>query len=101
MWKQNLQNSENLSFYKEIKIKFKTENYLMSERNISFRKEVTKLRISNHDPMVERGQYFSSKLPRDERFCSTCSDHKIEDKKHFIIECDFYNQERNALSLWF
>ena len=51
--------------------------------------------------MVERGRYFSPKLPRDERFCSTCSDNKIEDEKHFIIDCDFYNQERNALSLWF
>ena len=73
----------------------------MSERNIAFRKEVTKLRISNHDLMIERGRYFSPKLPRDERFCSTFSDNKIEDEKHCIIDCDFYNQERNALSLWF
>ena len=101
LWRQKLQNSEKLSFYKEIKIKYEPENYLMSERNISFRKEVTKLRISNHDLMIERGRYFSPKLPRDERFCSTCSDNKIEDEKHFIIDCDFYNQERNALSLWF
>ena len=51
--------------------------------------------------MIERGRYFSPKLPRDERFCSTCSDNKIEDEKYFIIDCDFYNQERNALSSWF
>ena len=56
---------------------------------------------SNHDLMIERGRYFSPKLPRDERFCSTCSDHKINDEKHFIIDCEFCNQERNALSLWF
>ena len=71
----------------------------MSERNITSRKKVTKLRISNHDLMIGRGRYFSPKLPRDERFCSSCLDNKIEDEKHFIIDCDFYNQERNALSL--
>ena len=25
----------------------------------------------------------------------------MEDEKYFIIDCDFYNQERNGLSLWF
>ena len=25
----------------------------------------------------------------------------MEDEKHFIIDCDFYDQERNGLSLWF
>ena len=45
--------------------------------------------------MIKRGRYFPPKL--------LCSDHKTEDEKHFIIDCtcDFYNQERNSLSLWF
>ena len=50
--------------FKEIKIlqKYKTtyeaEDYLKSVQNISFRKELTKLRISNHILLVEKGKYY-------------------------------------------
>ena len=32
------------------------ENYLKSVKNISFRKDLTKLRIYNHNLLIERGR---------------------------------------------
>ena len=54
--------------------------------NISFRKELTKLRISNRNLSIERGQYCSPKLPREERLCSLCSECKLEDEKYFLLD---------------
>ena len=39
----------------------------MSIKNISFRKELSQLRINNHYRLVERGRYCSPRLPREER----------------------------------
>ena len=72
----------------------------MSIRNISFRKELTKLRI-NDSLLIERGRYCSSKVPREERICSTFLDNKLEDEKHFLLDYPFWNEERNTLKLWF
>ena len=46
IWREIMENSEKLSFYRGIKSNYETENYLISVKNISFRKELTKLRIS-------------------------------------------------------
>ena len=27
--------------------------------------------------------------------------YKLENEKHFLLDCLFYNEERNALKLWF
>ena len=95
-----LENSEKLSFYREIKSNYKPENYLISVKNISFRKELTQLRVSNHNLLIERGRYCTPKLPREERRCSLCSECKLEDENHFLIDCPFYNEEKNSLKLW-
>ena len=100
IWREKLENSEKLRFYSEIKSNYEYENYLESVENISFRKELTKLRISNHNLLIERGRYCSPKLPREERLCSFCSECKLEDEKHFLLDCQFYNEDRNSLKLW-
>ena len=92
--------SEKLIFYKEIKTKYEPEGYLSSQKNISLRKELTKLRISNHEIMIERGRYHSPKIPREERLCQICKN-KVEDEKHFIFKCILYDVERKNLELWF
>ena len=64
-WRSKLENSEKLIFYKEIKTKYEPEGYLSSQTNISLRKELIKLRISNHELMIEKGRYHSPKIPRE------------------------------------
>ena len=58
------------------------------------------LKVSNHILLIERGRYCSPKLPREEHLCSTCSKCRLEDEQHFLLDCPFYNEERNSLKLW-
>ena len=48
-------------------------------------KGLSKLRISAHVLLVERGRYFRPQIPRDQRVCATCN--KLEDEEHFILYC--------------
>ena len=87
-------------FYREIKSNYEPENYLISVKNISFRKELTKLRISSHRLLIESGRYCSPKLPREERLCSICSESRLyRRRKTFLLDCPFYNEERNSLKI--
>ena len=43
------------------------ENYLLVVKNTNVRRAVTKLRISDHDLMIEKGTY--SDTPKETRFC--------------------------------
>ena len=66
-------------------------------QNISFRKELTKLRIRNHILLIEKGRYYTPKIPREERFCPVCSTNSVESESHFLFDCAFYNEERKDL----
>ena len=46
---------------------------------------------------IERGRYGSKSTPVNQRICKLCSDGKVEDEFHFLIECPFYMYERNSL----
>ena len=54
----------------------------------------------NLNLLIERGRYCSSQLPREERLCSICSESRLEDEKHFLLDCLFYNEEKNSLKWW-
>lgn len=57
----------------------------------------SKLRVSAHTLMVEKGRYSSPKMPVHERICNQCDLNKVEDEYHFIIECSLYDSQRNKL----
>ena len=46
-------------------------------------KELTKIRISCHDLLIECERYFRSKIPQKERECNTCQIE--EDEEHFML----------------
>ena len=72
LWKSKTQHSKKLEFYRNIKTTYDAEDYLKSVQHISFRKELTKLRISNHVLFIEKRRYYTPKIPREERFCPGC-----------------------------
>ena len=45
----------------------------------------TKLRLSNHKLIIEKGRH--SNVNRDFRFCPFCP-YKVENEKHFLLECE-------------
>ena len=71
-----------LFFYKKLNIKFLTKPYL-SISNFEFRRLITKLRISDHVLLIEKGRHF--KIPREERLCQKCK--LLDDEIHFLLHC--------------
>jgi hypothetical protein len=48
-------------------------------------KNLTKLRISAHTLLIEKGRYFRPKLCWNLRLCSLCN--KIENEEHVLLFC--------------
>ena len=54
---------------------------------------MTKLRLSNHELMIEKGRHL--KLAISERKCPFCN--LVEDEAHFLMNCHIYTALRNDL----
>jgi hypothetical protein len=91
-WKNMISNSSKADTYKVFKITPKFEKYFECIKNIKHLKAFTKLRLSDHNLMIEEGRRRRPILPRNERLCNTCN--KLEDEIHFLIDCDKYKYER-------
>ncbi len=59
-----------------------------------FRSAFTKLRISAHSLMIEKGRHLNPKLPIDQRICTMCPLNEIEDESHFMLKCTYYSIPR-------
>ena len=89
-------NSEHskLRTYAKLKTEIGIEKYLSITENIIERTAITKIRLSNHDLMIEKGRHH--KLPPHERFCLFCKN-KIETEQHFMLECNTFENPREQL----
>jgi hypothetical protein len=67
------------------------ESYL-SISNFEYRKLITKLRISEHNLLIEKGRHLN--IPRDQRVCSHCK--CIDDEKHFLLHCMINSELRSS-----
>ena len=70
------------------------ETYLSNITSIKQRTALTKFRISNSVLMIEKGRH--SNIDKSLRFCPFCPD-KIEDEKHFLLECYVYKYLRSDM----
>jgi hypothetical protein len=73
---------ENQHFGKVKRTLLKVGSYL-SISNFEYRKLITKLRISEHNLLIEKGRH--SIIPIEQRLCSHCK--CIDDEKHFLLHC--------------
>ena len=76
-----------LRTYKRLKIKPGFENYLNIITSQKDRIALSKLRLSNHQLMIEKGRH--DKIPKDMRFCPFCKI-QVEDEIHFLMQCKTY-----------
>ena len=93
IWRNNLNNSQKLQLYSKIKTSYEPERYLNVIKNAKLKQALCKLRVSNHDLMIERGRYHKPKLPREQHLCPFCRDignKQVEDEMHFLCECLAY-----------
>ncbi len=51
---------------------------------------MTRLRISAHNLLFERGRYSRPALAVEERTCPVCADGQVEDELHFMTRCAKY-----------
>ena len=79
----NLVKNPILRTYDKIKHDFIMEPYL--------------LRCSSHTLAIEKGRHTKPRTDLSERLCLFCRSNKVEDEKHFIIECCLYSDERDRL----
>ena len=93
IWRNNLKNSQKLQLYSKIKTSYEPERYLNVIKNAKLKQALCKLRVSNHNLMIERGRYHKSKLPREQHLCPFCRDignKQVEEEMHFLCECPAY-----------
>ena len=83
-----------LRTYSLIKSDIGLEKYLSEVKNITDRTNMTKLRLSNHSLLIEKGRHL--KIEKNLRFCPFCP-RSIEDELHFVISCKTYKCQRKLL----
>ena len=70
------------------------ENYLTEIQNTKERTSITKLRLSNHGLMIEKGRHLN--IERHCRFCPFCP-RVVENEMHFLLECSCLSKIRAEL----
>ena len=104
-WQNELFNDNRKNFgnklrtYRTFKKNFGTEAYLLKNKNVIDRTNISRLRLSCHKLQIEIGRYNKGKnrTPPEERLCTVCTNRKCEDEYHFIMECDLYKNKRGEL----
>ena len=66
------------------------ENYLKCNYHRDFRQYLTKLRLSSHKFLVERGRWVKPKINYHERLCTLCDENDIEDEYHILMKCKYF-----------
>ena len=84
-----------LRFYKTLKSSFTQEPYKTNIHNKTQRAWLTRYRVSAVPNLgIESGRYTRPVTPVTSRICKYCSDHKIDDEKHAILECKTFSLKR-------
>ena len=71
------------------------EKYILTNANVDERISITKLRLSNHDLMIEKGRHL--KIEKTQRFCPFCPN-LIETEQHFLLQCKTFDILRAHLT---
>ena len=98
MWTEQVQNIHSnpiLRTYCNVKCNFGMETYLDAIKNYKYRVAMSQLRTSSHTLAIEYGRYTRPKTKIEDRKCSSC--HILEDERHFLIECNINQAERENL----
>ena len=85
-------NDNKLCTFSYVYNEFRLQSYLSLSLPKQITKELTKMRISSHDLLIEKGRYFRPKISRNDRKCSTCQ--VVEDEEHFMLFCNKFSNLR-------
>ena len=86
--------SSKLRTYGLLKTKIGREKYLVNITNLNDRTAISKIRLSNHNLMIEKGRHL--KIAKDKRYCPFCPG-AVETEKHFVLFCKSFAIARHTL----
>ena len=81
---QIVKETSKLRTYSQLKGSIGLEKYLLTITNTDDRSQLTKIRLSNHPVMIEKGRHQS--IEKQSRFCPFC-ENQVEDEIHFLLDC--------------
>ena len=87
LWQGQIPLYTKAATYKLFKDRIKFENYLTTIKNRKQRVTFTKLRLSDHNLLIEEGRRRRPRIPREQTLCPLCSQ-EVENEIHFLITCD-------------
>ena len=90
-WTNDLNNSAKCLLYKNYKESIKAEPFLKTLPE-KLAMTVLKYRCNNHKLPIEVGR--KQGIPREQRICKKCEMNVLGDEFHLILECPFFNAER-------
>jgi hypothetical protein len=72
-----------------------SQNYRSVLSSVKKKISIAKIRTNSHELHSETGCWSIPKTPRDERVCHLCDTKKVEDEKHFLLDCPTYTHIRS------
>ena len=93
-WLIAVQGTSKLRTYRRIKANLGLEEYL-SDIPIRSRRLISQIRCGSSFLRIEQGRW--EKLSREDRKCLVCVTGKVEDEKHFLLECYVYQRDRQTM----
>ena len=90
-----IEEGSKLRTYAKVKTGKGFEDYLSLIKHIETRTALTKIRLSNHDLMIETGRHQGIIL--NQRTFSLCNSNDIEDEAHLLLLCSTYSALRREL----
>lgn len=93
LWHVDKDNNGVLTLYVNLKVNFEYEAYLnILPSNLRF--FISKIRMCSHPLRIHTGRYGVNRVERNERYCTYCDMHDLEDEYHFVLICPRYNDIR-------
>ena len=96
-WVEDLSVSTKADTFKSFKTKVNFEKYLEDLKNRKHRVAMTKIRMSDHNLMIEDGRRLRPRIERSQRTCPICPN-SVEDECHFLVTCPIY-KDRDVIFL--
>ena len=94
-WKIGVLAKPKLRTYMHLKHNIKSEEYLLTHISRSQRSLLAQLRCGILPLRIETGRYVGEEP--NQRLCTMCNNNEIEDESHFILNCNFYQDDRKTL----
>jgi hypothetical protein len=97
MWcDKELEEKRKLRYYKDvINPNLEDQNYLSVLPSVKKKISIAKIRTNSHELHSETGRWSIPKTLWDERVCHLCDTKKVEDEKHFLLDCPTYTHIRS------